>query len=164
MSVRRSLVNAAAHHQLLTASDEVTTTLAIAFVDFTKAYNSISREALWEVLKLYRVHPHVILSLEYLHTGTEAVVRVDGEVGRSFTEALSHLPPDKQFGVQIIIKSGVELRCGRWPRGTLKLRLGHRNIKDFSGMYSSAIRGCHEERVFRRRHHFLGLPQVAWPH
>eukprot|EP00955_Chlamydomonas_euryale_P021317 225465-Chlamydomonas_euryale.AAC.1 len=27
----------------------------------------------------------------------------------------------------------------------LKLRPGHRNIKDFSGMYSSAIRGCHEE-------------------
>eukprot|EP00955_Chlamydomonas_euryale_P006396 67772-Chlamydomonas_euryale.AAC.2 len=27
----------------------------------------------------------------------------------------------------------------------LKLRLGHVNIKDFSGMYSSAIRGCHEE-------------------
>eukprot|EP00955_Chlamydomonas_euryale_P075345 362292-Chlamydomonas_euryale.AAC.6 len=27
----------------------------------------------------------------------------------------------------------------------LKLRPGHRDIKDFSGMYSSAIRGCHEE-------------------
>eukprot|EP00955_Chlamydomonas_euryale_P043794 352715-Chlamydomonas_euryale.AAC.2 len=27
----------------------------------------------------------------------------------------------------------------------LKLRLGHRNIKDFSGMYSCAIQSCHEE-------------------
>eukprot|EP00955_Chlamydomonas_euryale_P033283 347468-Chlamydomonas_euryale.AAC.5 len=27
----------------------------------------------------------------------------------------------------------------------LKVRPGHRNIQDFSGMYSSAIRGCHEE-------------------
>ena len=27
----------------------------------------------------------------------------------------------------------------------LKFRRGHRNIKDFSGLYSSAIRGCHEE-------------------
>eukprot|EP00955_Chlamydomonas_euryale_P104301 365555-Chlamydomonas_euryale.AAC.21 len=67
---------------------------------------------------------------EDLHTGTEAVVTVDGEVRRSFTvkagvrqgcviaptfftvfvdhilqEALSQLPPDKQFGVQILTKS-----------------------------------------------------------
>eukprot|EP00955_Chlamydomonas_euryale_P053098 355369-Chlamydomonas_euryale.AAC.3 len=27
----------------------------------------------------------------------------------------------------------------------LKLRSGHRNIENFSGWYSSAIRGCHEE-------------------
>eukprot|EP00955_Chlamydomonas_euryale_P100845 365308-Chlamydomonas_euryale.AAC.12 len=26
-----------------------------------------------------------------------------------------------------------------------KLRAGHRNIKDLSGMRNSAIRGCHEE-------------------
>eukprot|EP00955_Chlamydomonas_euryale_P082692 363759-Chlamydomonas_euryale.AAC.11 len=54
-------------------------------MDFTKAYDSISREALWEVLKLYGVRPHVIKLQEDLHTGTEAVVRVGGEVGRSFT-------------------------------------------------------------------------------
>eukprot|EP00955_Chlamydomonas_euryale_P038713 351166-Chlamydomonas_euryale.AAC.5 len=30
---------------------------------------------------------------------------------------------------------------GRWNN----LRPGHRNITDFSGMYSSAIRGCHDE-------------------
>eukprot|EP00955_Chlamydomonas_euryale_P088505 364386-Chlamydomonas_euryale.AAC.4 len=45
----------------------------------------ISREALWEVLRLYGVHPHVMKLLEDLHTGTEAVVGVDGEAGRSFT-------------------------------------------------------------------------------
>ena len=131
MFTLRSLVNTVARHQLPTAPDEVTPTLAIAFVDFTKAYDSISREALWQVLKLYGVHPHVIKLLEDLHTGTEAVIRVDGKVGRSFTvkagvrqgcviaptlfnvfvdhilqEALSRLPPDKQFGVQIITKSG----------------------------------------------------------
>eukprot|EP00955_Chlamydomonas_euryale_P070852 360874-Chlamydomonas_euryale.AAC.17 len=27
----------------------------------------------------------------------------------------------------------------------LKLRWGHINIEEFSGMYSSVIRGCHEE-------------------
>eukprot|EP00955_Chlamydomonas_euryale_P059656 357442-Chlamydomonas_euryale.AAC.4 len=40
------LVNAVAPHQLPAAPDEVTPTLAIAFVDFTKAYDSIGREAL----------------------------------------------------------------------------------------------------------------------
>eukprot|EP00955_Chlamydomonas_euryale_P078169 363096-Chlamydomonas_euryale.AAC.11 len=29
--------------------------------------------------------------------------------------------------------------------GTFKLRSGHRNFKDFPGMYSSAMHGCHEE-------------------
>eukprot|EP00955_Chlamydomonas_euryale_P115203 366335-Chlamydomonas_euryale.AAC.5 len=55
----------------------------------------------------------------------------------------------------------------------LKLRQGHRNIKkkDFSGMYSSAIGGCHEEvsspgsgTAFRD---FLKLPchtkSIPWP-
>eukprot|EP00955_Chlamydomonas_euryale_P062500 358393-Chlamydomonas_euryale.AAC.1 len=91
----------------------------------------MSQETLWEVLKLYGVHPHVVKLLQDLHMGTEVVVRMDGEVGRSFTvkagvregcviartlftvfvdhilqEALSQLPLDKQFGVQIITKSG----------------------------------------------------------
>eukprot|EP00955_Chlamydomonas_euryale_P001425 16610-Chlamydomonas_euryale.AAC.10 len=123
-------MNKEARHQLPTAPDEVTPTLAIAFVDFIKACDSISREALWEVLKLYGMHPHVIKLLGDLHTGTEAVEPVDGEVVRSLIvkagvrhgriaptlfnvfvdhilqEALSQLLPDKQFGVQIIIKSG----------------------------------------------------------
>eukprot|EP00955_Chlamydomonas_euryale_P067010 359715-Chlamydomonas_euryale.AAC.3 len=45
--------------------------------------------------------------LEDLHAVTGAVVRVDGEVGRSVTvKVLAQLPPDKQFGVQITTKSG----------------------------------------------------------
>eukprot|EP00955_Chlamydomonas_euryale_P093478 364787-Chlamydomonas_euryale.AAC.16 len=79
------------------------------------------------------MHPHVIKLLEDLQTGTEAVMRVDFEVGRAFTvkagvrqgcvrsyaptlfnvfvdhnlqEALSQLPPNKQFGVQIIQSGG----------------------------------------------------------
>eukprot|EP00955_Chlamydomonas_euryale_P116949 366447-Chlamydomonas_euryale.AAC.2 len=33
---------------------------------------------------------------------------------------------------------------GDGPVEQLELRQGHRNIQDFSGMYSSAIWGCHE--------------------
>eukprot|EP00955_Chlamydomonas_euryale_P026649 281038-Chlamydomonas_euryale.AAC.1 len=51
----------------------------------------------------------------------------------------------------------------------LKFRPGHRNIKDFPGMYCSAIRGCHDEgsgggNTFRD---FLKLPGhtklTPWP-
>eukprot|EP00955_Chlamydomonas_euryale_P115402 366346-Chlamydomonas_euryale.AAC.7 len=51
----------------------------------------------------------------------------------------------------------------------LKLRPRHRNMKDFSGMHSSATRGCHEEgssggTTFRD---FLRLPSntkmIPWP-
>eukprot|EP00955_Chlamydomonas_euryale_P045597 353185-Chlamydomonas_euryale.AAC.1 len=123
MFTLRYLVNTVARHQLPMAPDEVTPTLSIGFVDFTKACDSIRREALWEVLKVYGVHLHMIKLLEDLHTGTEKVVQVEGEAGRSFTvkarvqqgcivalalfnvsvdhilqEALSQLPSDKQCG------------------------------------------------------------------
>eukprot|EP00955_Chlamydomonas_euryale_P034173 349707-Chlamydomonas_euryale.AAC.2 len=99
---------------------------------------AVPDESLWEVLNLYGVHPHVINLLEDLHTSTEAVVRVDGEVGRSFTvkagvrqgcvlaptfsnvfvdhilqEALSQLPTDKQFGEQLLQSRAVHCRQQR---------------------------------------------------
>jgi len=70
MFTLRYLVNTVARHQLPMAPDEVTPTLSIGFVDFTKACDSIRREALWEVLKVYGVHLHMIKLLEDLHTGT----------------------------------------------------------------------------------------------
>eukprot|EP00955_Chlamydomonas_euryale_P036026 350318-Chlamydomonas_euryale.AAC.5 len=44
MFILRSSVSTEARHQLPTAPNEVTATLAIAFLDFNKAYDSISRE------------------------------------------------------------------------------------------------------------------------
>eukprot|EP00955_Chlamydomonas_euryale_P092361 364700-Chlamydomonas_euryale.AAC.10 len=49
MYILSSSMNAVTRHQLPTAPDDVTPTLAIAFVDLIKAYDSISREAPWEV-------------------------------------------------------------------------------------------------------------------
>eukprot|EP00955_Chlamydomonas_euryale_P115930 366388-Chlamydomonas_euryale.AAC.2 len=54
------------------------------------------------------------------------------------------------------------------PRGRTEVETGHRNIKDFPGMYSSAIRGCHEEgsgggttfRDFKFPGHTILIP---WP-
>jgi len=68
MFTQRSFVNAAARHQLHMTPDEVTRTLAIAFVDFTEACDSVSREALWEVLiKLYGAPARDQISRRYAH-------------------------------------------------------------------------------------------------
>eukprot|EP00955_Chlamydomonas_euryale_P081063 363518-Chlamydomonas_euryale.AAC.10 len=108
MLTPRSLVNAVARHQLPAAPDEVTPTFAIAFVDFTKAYDIISWEALWEVLNSYGVHPHRSSTLKAgLRQGCVlAPMLLSFFVGHILQEALSTLPPDKQFGVQIVTKTG----------------------------------------------------------
>lgn len=52
--------------------------LHMAFVDLKKAFDSVSREALWAVLKGYGVELKLIELLRDLHEGTQAAVRVGG--------------------------------------------------------------------------------------
>ena len=52
------------------------TCLAVAYIDLTKAYDSINRWALWRVLRVYNVHPKLVALLEDLHTGTTAAVKL----------------------------------------------------------------------------------------
>lgn len=66
------------------ACGEFNTCLAKAYIDLTKAYDSIDRWALWKVLRLYNVHPKLIALLEDLHSGTTAAVRLEGRVGPAF--------------------------------------------------------------------------------
>jgi hypothetical protein len=58
--------------------------MAVAFVDYSKAYDCINRAALWRVLRLYTVHQHIIDLLEDLHTNTAAAVRLAGKIGPEF--------------------------------------------------------------------------------
>jgi hypothetical protein len=44
--------------------------LHLAFIDFTKAYNNINRDALWQVFHTYGVLACFINLLEDLHSGT----------------------------------------------------------------------------------------------
>eukprot|EP00955_Chlamydomonas_euryale_P033231 347408-Chlamydomonas_euryale.AAC.1 len=69
--------------------------------------------------------------------------------------------------VRVCVRAGVLAEDGRVEQ--LKLRPGHGNIKGFSGMYTSAIRGSHEEfssggTTFLD---FLNLPGhtnlITWP-
>jgi Reverse transcriptase (RNA-dependent DNA polymerase) len=58
--------------------------MAIAYVDFAKAYDSINRAALWQALKLYGVHAKIIRLLIDLHTDNIARVRLGGKLGSEF--------------------------------------------------------------------------------
>ncbi len=59
--------------------------LHLAFIDLAKAYDSVNREALWQVLRTYGVPERLISLLQDLHSGTQAVVRLGGRVGRNFS-------------------------------------------------------------------------------
>jgi hypothetical protein len=60
------------------------TPLALAFIDLTKAYDRINREALWKVLAGYGVPAHEVSLLRDLHTGTMAAVRLGAALGPEF--------------------------------------------------------------------------------
>jgi hypothetical protein len=54
------------------------------FIDLTKAYDSVNREALWQVLRVYDVPAKLVALLMDLHTGTMSAVRMGGQLGEWF--------------------------------------------------------------------------------
>jgi hypothetical protein len=50
--------------------------LHMIFIDLTKAYDWVNRDALWQILRIYRVPFRIVQLLEDLHVGTLAVVRL----------------------------------------------------------------------------------------
>jgi hypothetical protein len=63
------------------ACGECNTCLAKAYIDLTKAYDSINRWALWKVLRLYNVSAKLIALLEDLHTGHHCCCSAGWELG-----------------------------------------------------------------------------------
>jgi hypothetical protein len=59
--------------------------LHLAFIDLAKAYGSVNREALWQVLRTYGVPERLIGLLRDLHSSTQAAMRLGGHVGRNFS-------------------------------------------------------------------------------
>jgi len=53
-----------------------------------KAYDSIPRDALWRVLSAYGVDPKIIELLADLHTGTQAAVKLAGEMAAGLTSVV----------------------------------------------------------------------------
>ena len=55
--------------QLKEKAREHNTTLYLLFIDLRKAYDSIPREALWQVLRKYGIPPTLVNIIRSLHDG-----------------------------------------------------------------------------------------------
>ena len=58
--------------------------LLAAYVDFKKAFDSVHRETLWELLRLRGIPPVIIDLVSGLYTGTESAVKYGGGASRFF--------------------------------------------------------------------------------
>ena len=65
--------------QLQEKADEQNKPLYIAFVNFSKAFDSISRPCLWRLLSKYGCPDKFALKLPVFHEGMQAQVMIDGE-------------------------------------------------------------------------------------
>jgi hypothetical protein len=57
----------------------------MVFIDLTKAYDWVNKDALWRILRIYRVPSRIVQLVKDLHVGTFATVRLGGQVGKEFT-------------------------------------------------------------------------------
>jgi hypothetical protein len=120
------------------------TQLHLAFIDLTKAYNWVNRDALWRILRVYQVPSKIVELLEDLHTGMLAVVRLGEDLGQEFLvgsgvrqgyivapllfnvfldfvvkQALASMPPD--FGVSVQFQADSNLLFSASPKVNLTL-------------------------------------------
>ena len=57
----------------------------ICFVDLHKAYDTVNRNALWEVLsKSFSIPDKLIRIFKTLHCGTTGLIHVDGQISEKF--------------------------------------------------------------------------------
>ena len=69
-----------AARQLLEKCREHDDVLFVLFIDLKKAYDSVPRSALWDVLKKYDVPPTMLSIIRSFHDGMLAQVRVGGDL------------------------------------------------------------------------------------
>ena len=70
--------------QVISKRVEFNEPLFMAFVDLRKAYDSVPRASLWQILRVYGVHAKLVELLEDLHKGTQAAVRMGGSMSEWF--------------------------------------------------------------------------------
>ena len=63
--------------------------LNAVFIDFSKAFDTVSRQGLWQVLKKYGCTEKFVSLIEALHTGMQANVAMCGSVSKVWTRLFS---------------------------------------------------------------------------
>jgi len=58
--------------------------LYIVFIDFTKAFDSLGRDALWRIMMKYGCPPRLLAVIKAFHTDMRATVTVNGETSDFF--------------------------------------------------------------------------------
>jgi hypothetical protein len=126
--------------QVISRCVEFNEPLFMAFVDLRKAYDSVPRESLWQILRVYGVHAKLVELLEDLHKGTQAAVRMGGSMSEWFDvrggvrqgcvispllfniymdfvvkQALAQMP--EGCGVELAYHADGKLQRKKWGRG-----------------------------------------------
>ena len=70
--------------QLQEKSMEQHRPLYIVFVDFSKAFDTVDRETLWKVLKLYGCPDALIKLMREFHDGMYGRVSIGGDISNAF--------------------------------------------------------------------------------
>ena len=71
---------------LMQRAKEYNTTLYLCFVDISKAYDSVNRNALWKVVRhSYNLPVKIINILKAFHDGTQEVVRFESHMSNEFS-------------------------------------------------------------------------------
>ena len=68
----------------LQKSKEQNRPLHMAFIDLTKAYDTVNRQALWQLLFRYGVPWKLVAIIRSLHEGMNGMVRIKGELSEPF--------------------------------------------------------------------------------
>lgn len=74
-----------AARQLQEKSREQNRPLYMAFIDLTKAYNTVNRQALWHLLLRYGVPRKLVDIIRSLHEGMNGLVRIRGDLSEPFS-------------------------------------------------------------------------------
>ena len=70
--------------QLLEKAQEYQEMLFTLFVDLCKAYDSVPRDALWQILERFGVPPQMLQIIWPFHEDMQAEVKVGGALSESF--------------------------------------------------------------------------------
>jgi len=68
--------------------------LFLAFIDLTKAFDTVNRDLLWKVLSKFSCPPHFLQKLRAFHDGMSARVTVGGHESDPYIVVFSHFLVD----------------------------------------------------------------------